>query len=61
MDQPDTMPTEAVTFTDAEIASTEEARADYKLRGGVPFAKVTAWLDSLDTDEPLPRPEPRKA
>jgi len=27
---------------------------------GVPGEEVSAWLDSLSTDNPLPRPKPRK-
>ncbi len=61
MYQPETNPTKAVTFTDEEIAGIEEARADYMLRGGVPSTEMVAWLDSPDTHEPLPRPEPRRA
>jgi hypothetical protein len=51
---------EQVTFTAAEIAGMREAIADLKLRGSIPLEEVTAWLDSLDTDHPLPEPQPRK-
>ena len=60
MDQQETIPPEAVTFTEAEIAAVEAARADYRARGGIPFEETTAWLDSLDTSNPLPKPQPRK-
>ena len=60
MDQHETLPPETVTFTEAEIAGIEAARADYKARGGIPLEEVEAWLDSLDTDNPLPEPQPRK-
>jgi len=44
-------------WQDAQIrAGLEEAR-----RGEpVPHAEVVAWLRSLDSDEPLPMPEPRR-
>jgi predicted transcriptional regulator len=44
-------------WQEAQIrAGLEEAR-----RGEtVPHAEVVAWLRSLDTDEPLPMPEPRR-
>ena len=60
MDQQETSPPEAVTFTEAEIAAVEAARADYKARGGIPFDEVTAWLESLETSNPRPKPKPRK-
>ena len=61
MDQHETLPPETVTFTEAEIAGIEAARADYKERGGIPLEEVEAWLHSLDTDNPLPEPQPRKS
>ena len=60
MDQHEPFPPEQVTFTKEEIAGIEEAMADFDARGGIPFEEVTAWLDSLDTDNPLPEPQPRK-
>ena len=51
---------EAVTFTAAEIAGIEAALADVEARGSIPMDEVEAWLDSLDTDTPLPEPQPRK-
>ncbi len=60
MDQHEDLRPETVTFTEAEIAGIEAARADYKARGGIPFKESVAWLDSLETDNPLPKPQPRK-
>lgn len=50
---------------DAEPAiGVEEDRAafeDYERTGmGIPGEEVEAWLRSLTTDNPLPRPRPRK-
>jgi hypothetical protein len=44
-------------------AFAEDARAfeDFERTGeGIPFEEVVAWLRSLSTDKPLPRPLPRK-
>ena len=60
MDQHDELRPETVTFTEAEIAGIKAAQADYRARGGIPLEEVNAWLDSLDTDNPLPEPQPRK-
>jgi hypothetical protein len=65
MDQPDLtrQPAEA-TETTAERAAcevwedqlTEEAEAEAERDGTIPAEQVFAWLRSLDTDNPLPRP-----
>ncbi len=60
MDQHETVLTEQVTFTDDEITGIKEAMADVEARGTIPWEEVEAWLDSLDTDNPLPEPQPRK-
>ena len=60
MDQHEELRPETVTFTEAEIAGIKAAQADYRAHGGVPLEEVTAWLNSLDTDNPLPKPQPRK-
>ena len=60
MDQHETLPPETVTFTQAEIAGIEAAIISLETEGSIPWDEVTAWLDSLDTDNPLPEPQPRK-
>lgn len=51
---------QAVSLTPEEIAGVQDAQADYEARGGIPWNEVKAWLDSLDTANPLPEPKPRK-
>ena len=60
MDQHEPFPQGIVTFTDAEIAGIKAAIADAEERGCIPNEEVDAWLNSLDTDNPLPEPQPRK-
>ncbi|HRE44963.1 MAG TPA: hypothetical protein PKY87_13475 [Terricaulis sp.] len=49
---------------DSDAQGTEEdeaALADYERTGmGIPGDEVQAWLNSLTTANPLPRPRPRK-
>lgn len=56
-----------IAFGDDDAATSfgvEEDRAafeDYERTGmGIPGEEVEAWLRSLTTDNPLPRPRPRK-
>lgn len=60
MDQHEPILPVDVTFTAEEIAGIREAIADVEARGTIPWEEVTAWLDSLETDDPLPEPQPRK-
>ena len=60
MDQHEPISPEHVTFTAEELAGIKEAIADVEARGTIPWEEVEAWLDSLDTDNPLPEPQPRK-
>jgi hypothetical protein len=60
MDDHSNAPSEDIIFTAAEIAGIEEAIADFDARGAIPYDEVEAWLNSLDTDTPLPEPQPRK-
>lgn len=54
--------------TDAERAARkaeegrlcDEAEADFIQNGGIPADEVHAWIRSLGTPNPLPRPKPRK-
>lgn len=39
---------------------TIEAMKDMDENGGIPHQEVVAWVKSLSTDEPLPRPKARK-
>ena len=48
-----------VSFTADEIAGIEAAIEDARINGTIPYEEVLAWLDSLDTDNPLPEPQPR--
>ena len=48
-----------VSFTADEIAGIEAAIEDARINGTIPYEEVRAWLDSLDTDTPLPEPQPR--
>jgi hypothetical protein len=54
----------AVGANDADDLGVEEdiaAFEDYERTGiGIPGEEVNAWLQSLTTDNPLPRPRPRK-
>ena len=60
MDQHEPIPSTNIAFTAAELAGIDEAIADFEANGGIPYEEVTAWLDSLNTDNPLPEPQPRK-
>lgn len=53
---------EALGWNDADdIAEDLEAIADYEETGeAIPAEEVFAWLESLHTDDPLPRPKARK-
>lgn len=49
--------------TGADLGVEEDIAAyeDYERTGmGIPSEEVTAWLRSLTTDNPLPRPRPRR-
>jgi predicted transcriptional regulator len=48
-------------LSEAEIAGVREALSQADAGQLIPFEDVVAWLDSLDTDKPLPMPEPRHA
>jgi hypothetical protein len=39
---------------------TAEAEAEAEREGTIPAEEVFAWLRSLDTNNPLPEPQPRK-
>jgi hypothetical protein len=68
MDQPDLKsqpePSETAEERVARLAKedrlTEEAEAEAEREGTIPAEEVFAWLRSLDTDSPLPEPQPRK-
>jgi hypothetical protein len=68
MDQPDLKsqpePSETAEERAARLAKedrlTEEAEAEAEREGTIPAEEVFAWLRSLDTDSPLPEPQPRK-
>lgn len=68
MDQADLPPPPERTETAEERAAriawedhaTEEAEAEAEREGTIPAEDVFAWLRSLDTDNPLPEPQPRK-
>jgi hypothetical protein len=68
MDQPDLNPQPGPAETAEERASrlaeenrlTEEAEEEAERDGTIPAEEVFAWLRSLDTDSPLPEPQPRK-
>lgn len=43
------------------LAEDEGAFEEFERTGeGIPFEEMVAWLRSLSTDKPLPRPLPRK-
>lgn len=67
MDQPKTQraePTETAEERATRIAwearAIEAAEAEVERLGDIPAEEVFAWLRSLDTDNPLPEPQPRK-
>jgi hypothetical protein len=68
MDQPDLNAQPKSTETAEERAvriawedrATEAAEAEAECEGTIPAEDVFAWLQSLDTDNPLPEPQPRK-
>ncbi len=60
MDQHEPYAPETVTFSEAEIAGIEAAILSLETEGSIPYEEVEAWLNSLDTDHPLPEPRPRK-
>jgi hypothetical protein len=68
MDQPDLNPQpeppetaeERVARLAEEDRLTEEAEEEAEREGTIPAEEVFAWLRSLDTDNPLPEPQPRK-
>ena len=57
-------PTETAEERAARLAEedrlTEEAEEEAEREGTIPAEEVFAWLRSLDTDNPLPEPQPRK-
>ncbi len=59
MDQQPSNELAEVSFTAEEVAEIEAAIEDVRLNGTIPYEEVRAWLDSLDTDNPLPEPQPR--
>lgn len=51
---------EALGWT-ADVEADLAALTDYEETGlGIPWEEVEPWLRSLATDNPLPRPKPRK-
>lgn len=67
MDQPNTEPAEAAETAEEretriawEARAIEEAEAEVEREGDIPAEEVFAWLRSLDTENPLPEPRPRK-
>jgi predicted transcriptional regulator len=58
MDDNQILPLDDITFSQAELAGIEEALAEARAGALIDFDDVMAWLNSLDTDHPLPRPEP---
>ncbi len=61
MDQHEPLAQDKVTFTEAELAGIDAALASLETEGSIPYEEVQAWLESLDTNHPLPEPQPRKS
>ena len=68
MDQPDLKPQPEAAETAEErtarlaweALALEEAERSFEEEGGIPVEEVIAWVDSWDTPNELPPPEPRK-
>ncbi len=47
---------EAFELTDWQLKGVEEAERSLAEGKTIPHEAISAWIDSLDTDNPLPRP-----